>query len=114
MQERWPPTSAWECHFERPVNAGSHGWAARGGLELQPILQSVVDTAARLCRAEQSMIYRLEGGVYRFAAAASAALQWLCLRRQTDERRLDYVVIGIFAFATKPFPIVCRARAVGK
>src|SRR5271169_1754005 len=42
------------------------------------------------------------------------ALQWLCLRRQTDERRLDYVVIGIFAFATKPFPIVCRARAVGK
>ena len=27
---------------------------------------------------------------------------------------MDYVVIGIFAFATKPFPIVCRARAVGK
>jgi hypothetical protein len=41
---------------------------------LQPILQSVVDTAARLCRAEQSMIYRLEGGVYRFAAAASGQL----------------------------------------
>jgi hypothetical protein len=32
VQERWPPTSAWECHFERPVNAGGHGWAARGGL----------------------------------------------------------------------------------
>ena len=36
---------------------------SRSKFELQPILQSVVDTAARLCRAEQSMIYRLEGGV---------------------------------------------------
>ena len=47
---------------------------SRSKFELQPILQSVVDTAARLCRAEQSMIYRLEGRVYRFAAAASGQL----------------------------------------
>ena len=36
--------------------------------DLQPILQSVVDTAARLCRAETAIIYRLEGGAYHFAA----------------------------------------------
>jgi len=47
---------------------------SRSKFELQPILQSVVDTAARLCRAEQSIIYRLEGGVYRFAASASGQL----------------------------------------
>ena len=59
---------------------------SRSKFELQPILQSVVDTAARLCRAEQSMIYRLEGGVYRFAAAASGQLippAYLEIERQT-------------------------------
>ena len=39
--------------------------------ELQPILQSVVDTASRLCRADASVIFRLEGGVYHFAAGYS-------------------------------------------
>ena len=59
---------------------------SRSKFELQPILQSVVDTAARLCRAEQSMIYRLEGEVYRFAAAASGQLippAYLEIERQT-------------------------------
>jgi two-component system NtrC family sensor kinase len=37
--------------------------------DLHPILQSVVDTAARLCRAEQAGIFRLDNGAYRFAAA---------------------------------------------
>ncbi len=36
--------------------------------DLQPILQSVVDTAARLCRADTAIVYRLEGDVYQFAA----------------------------------------------
>ena len=39
--------------------------------ELQPILQSVVDTAARLCRADAAVIFRLEDGIYRFAAGYS-------------------------------------------
>jgi adenylate cyclase len=34
------------------------------------VLQSVVDTAARLCRAKTSGIFRLEGGGYRLAAAS--------------------------------------------
>ena len=37
------------------------GVISRSKFELQPILQSVVDTAARLCRAEQAVIFRLEG-----------------------------------------------------
>src|SRR5262245_1177917 len=40
----------------------------RSSFDLQMILQSVLETAARLCRAEKSVIFRLEKGVYRFAA----------------------------------------------
>ena len=43
------------------------GVISRSKFELQPILQSVVDTALRLCRAEQAVIYRPEGGAFRFA-----------------------------------------------
>jgi GAF domain-containing protein len=70
---------------------------SRSKFELQPILQSVVDTAARLCRAEQSMIYRLEGGVYRFAAAASGQPippAYLEIERQTPISLGPGTVVG--------------------
>jgi GAF domain-containing protein/anti-sigma regulatory factor (Ser/Thr protein kinase) len=41
---------------------------SRSKFDLQPVLQSVVETAVRLCRADHAMIYRLEEGTYRFAA----------------------------------------------
>jgi GAF domain-containing protein len=59
------------------------GVISRSKFELQPILQSVVDTAERLCRAEQTVIYRLEDGVYRFAAGHSAIAAYLELERNT-------------------------------
>jgi two-component system NtrC family sensor kinase len=59
------------------------GVISRSKFELQPILQSVVDTAARLCRAEQAVIFRLEGGLYRFAAGHSADPAYLEIERQT-------------------------------
>ena len=46
------------------------GVISRSRFELQPVLQSVVDTAARLCRAKTSGIFRLEGGGYRLAAVS--------------------------------------------
>ena len=46
------------------------GVISRSRFELQPVLQSVVDTAARLCRAKTSGIFRLVGGHYRLAAAS--------------------------------------------
>ena len=44
---------------------------SRSKFDLEPILQSVVDTAARLCRAEQGGIFRVDQGIYRFAAGHS-------------------------------------------
>ena len=59
------------------------GVISRSKFELQPILQSVVDTAARLCRAEQAVIFRLEGGLYRFAAGHRVDAAYREIERQT-------------------------------
>ena len=56
---------------------------SRSKFDLKPILQSVVDTAARLCRANQAVIFRLEGGAYRFAAGYSIVPAYLEIERQT-------------------------------
>jgi signal transduction histidine kinase len=59
------------------------GVISRSKFELQPILQSVVDTAERLCRADQTVIYRLEDGVYHFVAGHSAIPAYLEVERET-------------------------------
>ena len=42
-----------------------------------------MDTAARLCRAEQAVIFRLEGGLYRFAAGHRVDAAYREIERQT-------------------------------
>jgi len=39
--------------------------------ELEPVFQAVVETATRLCRADQAVIYRYHDGFYRWAAGRS-------------------------------------------
>ena len=70
------------------------GVISRSKFELQPILQSVVDTAARLCRAEQAVIFRLEDGVYRFAAGYSIVPAYLEIERRTPISRGSGTLIG--------------------
>src|SRR5262249_834907 len=55
----------------------------RSSFDLQMILQSVLETAARLCRAEKSVIFRLEKGVYRFAAAYGSSPAYVEIERAT-------------------------------
>ncbi len=47
------------------------GIISRSKFELQPVLQTVVDTAVRLCRATSGEIFRLDKGVYRFAVGCN-------------------------------------------
>ena len=56
---------------------------SRSNFDLHTVLQSVIDTAARLCRAEKSVIFRLEQGVYRFAAAHGVRPAYLEIERTT-------------------------------
>ena len=59
------------------------GVISRSKFYLQPVLQSVVDTAVRLCRADQAVIFRLDGGFYRFAAGHSINPEYLEIERAT-------------------------------
>ena len=70
------------------------GVISRSKFELQPILQSVVDTAARLCRADSAVIFRLDGGLYRFAAGNSLDPAYLEIERQTPISPGSGTVIG--------------------
>ena len=69
---------------QQTATADLLGTISRSKFELQPILQSVVDTAARLCRAEAAGIFRLEGDVYRFAAGCSLHPDYLERERQNS------------------------------
>ena len=79
---------------QQTATADLLGTISRSKFELQPILQSVVDTAARLCRAEAAGIFRLEGDVYRFAAGYSLHPDYLELERQNSIAAGPGTVVG--------------------
>ena len=56
---------------------------SRSNFNLQMILQSVIETAARLCRAEKSVLFRLEKGAYRFAANHGSPPAYVEIERAT-------------------------------
>jgi GAF domain-containing protein/CheY-like chemotaxis protein/HAMP domain-containing protein len=70
------------------------GVISRSKFELLPILQSVADTAARLCRADAAAIFRLESGVYRFAAGYSLDPTYLEIERQNPIAPGPETVVG--------------------
>jgi GAF domain-containing protein len=45
---------------------------SRSGFDLQPVLESVLESAIRLCGATRGHIYRIDGDLLRFAAASGA------------------------------------------
>jgi signal transduction histidine kinase len=54
---------------------------SRSTFDLQPVLQTVLDTAVRLCRAGPSEIFRMEGDGYRFAVGYGMTPEYEALER---------------------------------
>ena len=54
---------------------------SRSTFYLQPVLQTVLDTAVRLCRAGPSEIFRMEGDGYRFAVGHGMTPEYEALER---------------------------------
>ena len=50
--------------------------------QLQSVLQSVAENAARLCRSDGAVIFQLQDGVYRFAAGYSLLPEFLEIERR--------------------------------
>ena len=67
--------------------------------ELQPVLDRVVRTAARLCRAKQALIFRYEDGVYRFAAGYSISPAYSEIERQSQISPGPGTLVGRTAMA---------------
>ena len=67
---------------------------SRSKFDLQPILQSVVDTAARLCRADTAVIFRREQGIYRFATGYCLDPRYLEIERSTPITPGPGTVVG--------------------
>jgi GAF domain-containing protein/CheY-like chemotaxis protein/HAMP domain-containing protein len=71
------------------------GVISRSKFDLQPILQSVVDTAARLCHADAAVIFRLEeDGLYRFAAGYSLDPAYIEIERRTPIAPGSGTIVG--------------------
>ena len=49
---------------------------SRSRFDLQPVLQTLVENAARLCRADTGFILKVDGEVHRWAADFCASAEW--------------------------------------
>jgi GAF domain-containing protein len=69
--------------------------------ELQPVLDRVVRSAARLCRARQGLIFRFEDGVYRFAAGYSINPAYSAIERRSQISPGPGTLVGRAAMARR-------------
>jgi GAF domain-containing protein len=94
----------WELHAAREQYAAISEVLrviSQSNFDLQAILQSLAETAARLCRSDGAVIFQLKGGVYHFAAGYSLSSAFLEIERRSVISPGPETVIGRAAMTRK-------------
>jgi GAF domain-containing protein len=74
---------------------------SQSDFQLQAVLQSVAENAARLCRSDGAVIFQLEDGVYRFVAGYSLVPAFLEIEQQAVISPGSETLIGRAAITRK-------------
>ncbi|MBV9378526.1 MAG: GAF domain-containing protein [Alphaproteobacteria bacterium] len=82
---------------------------SRSTFDLVPVLQTVVSTALRLCRADQAVLYRNVGGLYRWAAGASLVPEYEQIEREVMIRPSTGTLVGRAALEARTVHILDAA-----
>ncbi len=65
---------------------------SQSGAELEPVLETLVETAARICEADKAVIHQLRDGMYRMAASSASRrntrITWRATRSRPDRGTL--------------------------
>jgi signal transduction histidine kinase/putative methionine-R-sulfoxide reductase with GAF domain len=79
---------------------------SRSTFDLEPVLETVVETAARLTQAQKAIIYRLESGVYRYAVGYGLEPEYERIERSTPIEPGPGTVVGRTALEKQTVQII--------
>jgi GAF domain-containing protein/anti-sigma regulatory factor (Ser/Thr protein kinase) len=79
---------------------------SRSTFDLEPVLTTVVETAARLTQAEKAIIYRLESGAYRYAVGYGLEPEYERIERSTPIEPGHGTVVGRTALEKQTVQII--------
>jgi GAF domain-containing protein len=97
---------------------------SRSTFDLQPVLDTVCETAARLCNAEMARLWSRDGDVYRVAAEFAVSPDWAAITRArtwkpsgdttTGRALLERRIIHVEDIASDPEHVHPEAMTVGR